>query len=305
MTAYLIRRFLTAVAVMFTISLISFMLLKYSGDLATALAGEGSNAAYVEFLRKEYGLDRPVIVQYAGWLAKAMTGDFGRSFYFNDQVSILFASRLPVTLELGMLSIVLALLVALPLGVLAALREGSWVDRIVQALALTGQAMPIFWSSYLLILVFALNLGWLPVAGADSFTHLVLPSCALALNALPALLRITRAGMSEALASDYVRTARAKGLRKHSVVFKHALRNALVPLVAIAAVQFGLLLGGSVVVETIFGIDGIGYFTWQAISQNDYPVVQAAVLIVSSFYVLLTLAADLLNMWIDPRYKIG
>lgn len=305
MTAYLTRRLLTAVAVMFTISLISFMLLKYSGDLATALAGEGSNAAYVEFLRKEYGLDRPVIVQYAGWLAKAVTGDFGRSFYFNDQVSTLFASRLPVTLELGVLSIVLALLAALPLGVLAALREGSWVDRLVQGLALTGQAMPIFWSSYLLILIFALNLGWLPVAGADSFAHLILPSCALALNALPALLRITRSGMSEALASDYVRTARAKGLRKHSVVIKHALRNALVPLVAIAAVQFGLLLGGSVVVETIFGIDGIGYFTWQAISQNDYPVVQAAVLIVSSFYVLLTLAADLLNMWIDPRYKIG
>ena len=305
MTAYLTRRLLTAVAVMFTISLISFMLLKYSGDLATALAGEGSNAAYVEFLRKEYGLDRPVIVQYAGWLAKAVTGDFGRSFYFNDQVSTLFASRLPVTLELGVLSIVLALLAALPLGVLAALREGSWVDRLVQGLALTGQAMPIFWSSYLLILIFALDLGWLPVAGADSFAHLILPSCALALNALPALLRITRSGMSEALASDYVRTARAKGLRKHSVVIKHALRNALVPLVAIAAVQFGLLLGGSVVVETIFGIDGIGYFTWQAISQNDYPVVQAAVLIVSSFYVLLTLAADLLNMWIDPRYKIG
>lgn len=305
MTAYLTRRFLTAVAVMFTISLISFMLLKYSGDLATALAGEGSNAAYVEFLRKEYGLDRPVIVQYAAWLAKAVTGDFGRSFYFNDQVSTLFASRLPLTLQLGVLSIALALLVALPLGVLAALREGSWVDRLAQGLALTGQAMPIFWSSYLLILIFALNLGWLPVAGADSFAHLILPSCALALNALPALLRITRTGMSEALASDYVRTARAKGLRRHSVVIKHALRNALVPLVAIAAVQFGLLLGGSVVVETIFGIDGIGYFTWQAISQNDYPVVQAAVLIVSSFYVLLTLAADLLNMWIDPRYKIG
>jgi peptide/nickel transport system permease protein len=305
MIAYLTRRLLTAVAVMFTISLISFMLLKYSGDLATALAGEGSSAVYVEFLRKEYGFDRPIIVQYAGWLAKALRGDFGQSFYFNDQVSTLFASRLPVTLELGVLSILLALLVALPLGVLAALRERSWPDRFAQTVALTGQAMPIFWSSYLLILIFAVDLGWLPVAGADSFAHLILPSCALALNALPALLRITRTGMSEALASDYVRTARAKGLRKHSVVFKHALRNALVPLVAIAAVQFGLLLGGSVVVETIFGIDGIGYFTWQAISQNDYPVVQAAVLIVSSFYVLLTLAADLLNMWIDPRYKIG
>nr|WP_201838697.1 ABC transporter permease [Microvirga zambiensis] len=304
MASYLTRRLLIAVAVLFTISLISFLLLKLSGDLATALAGEGSNAAYVEFLRKEYGLDRPLVVQYASWLGKALTGDFGRSFYFNDSVSLLFASRLLVTLKLGVLSILLALLVALPLGVLAALREGSWVDRLVQMLALTGQAMPVFWSSYLLILLFAVNLGWLPISGADSLAHLALPACALALNALPALLRITRSGMSEALVSDYVRTARAKGLRMHSVVFKHALRNALVPLVAIAAVQFGLLLGGSVVVETIFAVDGIGYFTWQAISQNDYPVVQAAVLIVSSFYVLLTLASDLLNMWIDPRYKI-
>lgn len=305
MASYITRRLLASIAVLFTISVISFLLLKLSGDLATALAGEGSNADYVEFLRKEYGLDQPVLVQYASWLGKALTGDLGRSFYFGDSVSALFASRLPVTLTLGVFSIIIAVSVALPLGIWAALREGSWIDRLVQALALTGQAMPVFWSSYLLILVFAINLRLLPISGAESFTHLILPACALGLNALPALVRITRAGMSEALASDYVRTARAKGLAWPSVILKHALRNALVPLIAIAAVQFGLLLGGSVVVETIFAIDGIGYFTWQAIAQNDYPVVQAAVLIVSSFYVLLTLASDLLNMWVDPRYKIG
>lgn len=303
MALYFFRRLLTAVAVLFTISLISFLLLKASGDLATTLAGEGS-AEYAEFLRKEYGLDRPVIVQYGDWVAKALTGDFGRSFYFNDQVATLFADRLPITLKLGVLAISLALLLALPMGILAAMYEGGWLDRIVQLIALTGQAMPIFWSSYLLILLFAVNLGWLPISGADSLHHLMLPALALALNALPALVRITRSGMSEALSSDYIRTARAKGLRQPAVVVKHALRNALVPLVAIAAVQFGLLLGGSVVVETIFAVDGIGYFSWQAISQNDYPVVQAAVLIVSSFYVLLTLASDLLNMWIDPRYKV-
>ncbi|MBF9235489.1 ABC transporter permease [Microvirga alba] len=305
MTAYLTRRLCSALAVLFSISLISFMLLKLSGDLATALAGEGSNAAYVDFLRKEYGLDRPLLVQYATWLGRALTGDLGRSFYFGEPVSTLFAARLPVTLQLGVLSIVVAITLALPLGIYAALKEDSLPDRVVQLVALSGQAMPVFWSSYLLILLFALNFKLLPISGAGSLAHLIMPSLALALNAMPALIRITRSGMSDALASDYVRTARAKGLRSHTVVVKHALRNALVPLVAIAAVQFGLLLGGSVVVETIFAIDGIGYFTWQAISQNDYPVVQAAVLIVASFYVLLTLAADLLNMWVDPRFTLG
>lgn len=299
------RRLGMAIAVLITISLVSFMLLKLSGDLATALAGEGDGAAYAEFLRKEYGLDRPVIIQYLSWLGRALTGDFGQSFYFHEDVWSLFADRLPITLQLGLLSIALSIILAIPLGIWAAVKEGGAIDRAIQLFAIGGQAMPIFWSSYLLMILLAVNLHLLPISGAGTLAHLVMPALALTFNTAPALIRITRSGMSEALASDYVRTARAKGLRPLAIIVTHAMRNALIPLIAIAAVQFGLLLGGSVVVETIFAIDGIGYFTWQAISQNDYPVVQAAVLIVASFYVLLTLIADMLSLWIDPHFKLG
>jgi peptide/nickel transport system permease protein len=303
LTGYVARRLGLAVAVLFTISLVSFFLLKLSGDLATTLAGNASGA-YVEFLRHEYGLDQPLVVQYLQWLGRAVQGDFGTSFYFNEPVSTLFAARLPVTMMLSLMAIVTALAISLPLGIVAALNEDRPLDRLIQLFALAGQAMPVFWSSYLFIIFFALQLKLLPISGGAGFASLIMPALTLALFTMPALLRIARAGMSEALASDYVRTARAKGLRWHVIVLRHALRNALVPLIGIAAVQFGLLLGGSVVVETIFAIDGIGYFSWQAISQSDFPVVQAAVLVVSAFYVILTLAADLLSAWIDPRFKI-
>ena len=304
LAGYVVRRLGMAVAVLFTISLVSFFLLKLSGDLAASLARD-SSGAYVEFLRRQYGLDQPIIVQYGQWLGRALTGDLGTSFYFNEPVATLFAARLPVTMLLSLMAIGLALAVSLPLGIVAALNEDRLGDRLIQLFALSGQAMPVFWSSYLFIIFFALQLRVLPISGGASFAGLVMPALTLALFTMPALLRITRAGMSDALASDYVRTARAKGLRWSVIVTRHALRNALVPLIGIAAVQFGLLLGGSVVVETIFAIDGIGYFSWQAISQNDFPVVQATVLVVSTFYVLLTLAADLLSAWVDPQFKIG
>jgi peptide/nickel transport system permease protein len=304
LAGYVVRRLGMAVAVLFTISLVSFFLLKLSGDLAASLARD-SSGAYVEFLRRQYGLDQPIIVQYGQWLGRALTGDLGTSFYFNEPVATLFAARLPVTMLLSLMAIGLALAVSLPLGIVAALNEDRLGDRLIQLFALSGQAMPVFWSSYLFIIFFALQLRVLPISGGASFAGLVMPALTLALFTMPALLRITRAGMSDALASDYVRTARAKGLRWSVIVVRHALRNALVPLIGISAVQFGLLLGGSVVVETIFAIDGIGYFSWQAISQNDFPVVQATVLVVSTFYVLLTLAADLLSAWVDPQFKIG
>ena len=191
-----------------------------------------------------------------------------------------------MTVTLGLFAITLALAVSFPLGVVAALRPGGWADRIILFAALVGQATPIFWFSFLLILLFGINLAVLPISGGGTPLHFVMPAMALALNAMPAIVRIIRNGMLDALSSDYVRTARAHGLRAWSVVVKHALRNALVPVVAVSAVQFGYLLGGSIIVETIFALDGVGYFTWQAISQNDYPVVQATVLIVSSFYVV-------------------
>jgi peptide/nickel transport system permease protein len=304
MIAYIIRRLLLAAAVMLTVSAISFGLLHLSGDLATALAGDQAGTQYIAFLRHEYGLDRPVPVQYASWLLRLLRGDFGRSFYFNQPVTTLLAGHLPVTLELGGLAMAIALLVAVPLGVLAAVQRDRWPDQAVQAVALVGQATPTFWLGFLLIMLFGVQLRWLPIAGAATPLHFVMPSLALAMFVMPAFLRITRAEMINALASDYVRTAWASGHRPMTVLFSHALRNAILPVVSVASVQAGFMLGGSVIVETVFALQGTGYLAWEAITQNDYPVVQAIVLTTSGIFVLTTLAADLLNAALDPRIAL-
>lgn len=305
MTGFVLRRTGVAILVLLAVSLLSFMLLKLSGDLATAMAGDQAGADYVEFLRRQYGLDQPLPVQYLRWLWDAVTGDLGTSFYYGSPVTDLLAERLPVTMTLGISALVFAVVLSIPLGVLAALKPDSWLDRGVLAVSLLGQATPTFWLCFLMILLFGINLRWLPISGAATPLHFVMPTIALGYYAMPAFTRIVRAGMIEALASDYVRTARAKGLRPATVVVRHALRNALVPVVSVAAVQLGFMLGGSVVIETVFALNGVGYLAWQSISQNDYPVVQAIVLTIACFYVLLTLAADLLNAALDPRIRLG
>ncbi len=301
---FLIRRVLMALMVLLTISFISFIMLKVSGDLAISLAGENAGADYVDFLRKTYGWDRPLYIQYGDWLWNALHGNLGASFYYGKQVMALVAERMPVTLKLGALATGLAIAAAIPMGMAAGIRPGSLVDRIVMFIALLGGATPIFWTSFLLILVFGLNLRWLPITGGTDLQHLIMPALALSFYSMPAIIRIVRSGMVDVMASDYIRTARAKGLRGPAIYFRHALRNTLVPVVAVASVQFGFLLGGSVVVENIFAINGIGYLTWEAINQNDYPVVQASVLTVSAAYVVLTLFADLVNRAIDPRIRL-
>ncbi len=304
MAGFALRRGALALLVLLTVSLLSFGLLKLSGDLAISLAGEQASSDYVNFLRKEYGLDQPLLVQYARWLGRTLTGDLGTSFYFGKPVAALLAEKAPVTLILGLAALTFAVVLSVPLGIAAALRRDRWVDRAVLVIALLGQATPTFWLCFLMILLFGINLGLLPVSGTATAAHFVMPTIALGYYALPAFTRIVRAGMIETLASDYVRTARAKGLRPPTVVFKHALRNALVPLVSVSAVQLGFMLGGSVVIETIFALHGVGYLAWEAISQNDYPVVQAIVLLVSAIYVVLTLVGDLLNAAIDPRIRL-
>lgn len=305
MRRFLVRRLAMAALVLLTVSMISFGLLHLSGDLASALAGDQASSQYVEFLRHEYGLDRPLPVQYADWLHRVLTGDFGHSFYFGRPVTALLAERLPITLALGGLALSIAVAVAVPLGVLAALRRDTWVDALIQAVSLVGQATPTFWLSFLLILLFGVQLRWLPIAGSGTPLHFVMPALALATFVMPAFLRITRSEMIEALDSDYVRTARAMGHRPAVVVLGHALGNAVLPVVSVAAVQAGFMPGGSIVVETIFALQGTGYLAWEAIAQNDYPVVQAVVLTVSALFVGATLAADLLNAALDPRLVLG
>src|SRR4051794_34340650 len=252
-------RLALAVLVALTVSVICFMLVRLSSDVATALAGEGASAADIAAVRKAYGLDRPLVVQYLDWLGRALLGDFGSSLYFHSPVAALIWERLPTTLLLGGLALVFALLLSIPLGVVAALRPNSWIDRLTLTVAVIGQAMPSFWFALLLVLLFGLTLKWLPISGSDSWAHFVMPAVALGYYATPAIMRLTRAGMLEVLAADYIRTARAKGLRTPTVLFKHALRNAIVPVVSLAAVQLGFMLGGSVVIETVFAMHGLGY----------------------------------------------
>jgi len=305
MLPYTLKRIGLATLVAIAVSAVAFLLLRASGDVAVALAGEGASAESVEAVRQAYGLDRPLAVQYFEWVGKTLRGDFGESLYFKTDVLALVADKMPTTAWLALFSLLFALAISLPLGILAALYPNSLVDRLCLALAVLGQALPNFFFALVLIMVFAVGLHLLPVSGSESWENFVLPSIALGYYVAPPFMRLIRAGMIEVLASDYIRTARAKGLSGASVVLKHALRNALVPVVALAAVQLGLLLGGSVVIETVFALDGLGYLAYQSISHLDLPVTQAVVTLLSLIYVGLTLAADLVNAWLDPRIRIG
>lgn len=303
MLSFALRRILVALAVAVTVSVASFMLLHLSGDLATAIAGPEATAEQIAAIRTQYGLDQPLLAQFLAWAGKALQLDFGNSFYFRERVSDLILSRLPITLTLGVVALCVALFVAIPLGVLAAVRRDTWIDRLALAVSVLGQAMPSFWFGLTLIMVFAVNLRWLPVSGNATWKHFVLPAVALGYYAMPAVMRLTRNGMLEVLASDYVRTARAKGLPPRKVLIRHALRNAVIPVIALAAVQFGFMLGGSIVIEAVFSLQGLGQLAWESIARNDFPVVQAIVLVLAMIYIALTLAADLLNALLDPRLR--
>ena len=303
MLRFFLRRFAVAVAVALTVLTLAFLLTRVSGDLAISIAGPNATAEDVEAIRIAYGLNRPLYVQYFDWLGRAVQGDFGESYFFRDRVSNLIASRMPVTITLGLVGLAVALVVSLPLGILAAVREGSWVDRLVGLVAMIGQAMPSFWLGLVLMIVFGLQLAWLPISGNDEWQGYIMPGVVLAFSAIPSLTRLTRSGMIEALASDYIRTARAKGLTRLSILVKHGFRNAAIPVVSIAAVQLGFMLGGSVVIETIFALHGVGFLAWESISKNDFPVVQAVVLVLAIIYIGLTLLADLLNAVLDPRLR--
>jgi peptide/nickel transport system permease protein len=305
MLGFVLKRLGLALLVALTVSLISFTLLRLSGDVASAIAGEGARAEDIELVRKTYGLDRPLVVQYLDWLWRTVRGDFGQSLYFKTDVIGLVIEKLPTTLWLGLFSILFALAVSIPLGVLAAVFANSWIDRLALGIAVFGQALPNFFFALILIMLFSIQLRWLPVSGSGTWAHFVMPTIALGYYVAPAFMRLTRAGMVEVLSADYIRTARAKGLPARTVIFKHALRNAVVPVVALAAVQLGFLLGGSVVIETIFALDGLGFLAYESISHRDFPVTQAVVMLLSVFYVLLTLAADIANAWLDPRMRVA
>jgi len=305
MLFYTLKRLGLAILVAISVSIIAFGLVRLSGDIATAIAGEAATQADIEAVRDKYGLDRPLPVQYFEWLKNIVRGDLGTSLYFQTPAKDVILDRLPTTLTLGFLSLCFAIVVAIPLGVVAALRPNTWIDRLSLTIAVLGQAMPTFWFALLMMLIFSVNLRWLPVSGTETWAHFVIPSIALGYYALPAIMRLTRAGMLDVLSSDYVRTAKAKGLDARTVIFKHALRNALIPVVSLSAVQLGFMLGGSVIIESIFTMHGVGHLALLSVERADFPVVQGIVLILAIIYILLTLLADLLNGWLDPRIRLG
>ena len=276
-----------------------------SGDPAMALAGESATQEDIDAIRSFYGYDQPIIVQYLDWLYRALQGDFGKSHYLKTDVASVIFERLPTTMLLGACALSFALILSIPLGVLAATRPNSLVDRFALTLAVVGQAMPSFWFALTLMLWFGITWRLLPITGTDSWLNFIMPSIALGYYVTPGVMRLTRAGMLEVLSSDYIRTARAKGLRPARVLFKHALRNAIIPVVSLAAVQFGFMLGGSIVIETIFAINGLGFLAWESIQRADLPMMQAIVLVLSVFYIILTFLSDMLNAWLDPRIRVA
>jgi peptide/nickel transport system permease protein len=305
MLNYTLRRLAVAALVAVAVSMLAFMLLRLTGDLATSLAGPDATPEDIEAIRESYGLNDPILVQYWNWLSGALAGDFGRSYYFPKTVWDLISESMPITLRVAFLGLAVALAIGIPLGVVAALRPGSWIDRIAMTLAVIGQAMPNFWFGLTMIVLFGLMFPIFPISGNGTWMHYVMPAFVLGYSSTPAIMRLTRSGMMDALGSDYIRTAYAKGLTPAPVLFKHALRNAVIPVVALASVQFGHMLTGSVVVETVFAMNGLGYLAWMSISRQDFPVVQAVLLLGSMFYVWLTFIGDLINAWLDPRLRIA
>ena len=305
MARFLLHRLYIAILVGITVTVIGFSLLRLSGDLAAELAGEDASQEDIAEVAKAYGLDRPLYIQYFDWVGKAAQGNFGRSLFTNDLVAELILERIGVTIKLALSALILGLVIAIPLGVLAAVHPNTWLDRGALAFAVFGQAIPNFWFGLILIYLFGVILRWLPISGSDSWVHFILPTVTLAFSVMPAFMRLTRTGMLEVLDSDYIRTARAKGLRPVSVLFKHSLRNAILPVVSLSAVSLGFLLGGSVIIETVFALNGVGFLAFESILRQDFPVVQSILVMVSFIYIFLTLLSDLINARLDPRIRLG
>lgn len=303
MLPYVVQRLVQALLIAVIISLTTFLLVFVAKDPARALAPPDASAAEVEALRQRLGLDRPLLVQYGIWAADVLRGDFGDSLYSRQPVALLLAPRIRASAELAGAALLVTMVVGVPLGVAAALRRGGAVDLVASVIAVAGQAMPIFWFGLMLIVVFSVQLGWLPVSGRGELKHLVLPAVTLGFSVLPLTMRLTRSAMLEALPQDYVRTARAKGLGALQVVGKHAARNAATPVVLALGMQFGTLLGGAVVTETVFAWPGIGELAVVAVNTADLPVVQAIVLFTAGVVVVTNLLADVVVGLADPRIR--
>ncbi|MBA4036708.1 MAG: peptide ABC transporter [Bradyrhizobium sp.] len=312
MYGYLFRRLLGTIPVMLVVGVFIFLMLRLTpSDPAAIIAGDNATTEQVAQIRSQLGLDRPLIEQFFIWSANVLSGDFGESFFFKKTVAALIGERIEPTLSLAFFTILIAVLVAVPLGVLAAHRHGSWIDRIVMGFSVLGFSVPVFVIGYILIYVFAIYLNWLPVQGYQRIgeglggwvERLILPSMTLSVIYVALIARMTRTSVLEVLSEDYIRTARAKGQIERKVLFRHALRNAAVPIVTVIGLGIALLIGGVVVTESVFTIPGLGRLTVDAVLARDYPTIQAVILLFSFVYVMINLAVDMLYTILDPRIR--
>jgi peptide/nickel transport system permease protein len=304
MRTFLVRRLLQSLVVLFGVSFVVFAILHLTGDPALVLLPPDASAEDVRRFREAMGFNDPLLVQYARFLRGALQGDFGQSIRHGEPAFGLVLERMPATFELAGAALLLALCLAIPAGIVSAVRRNSPVDYVATVVALFGQSLPTFWLGIMLILVFSVQFHLLPSSGRGTLEHLILPAVTLGLFTTARITRLTRSGMLEVLNQDYIRTARAKGVSDPPVVWKHALKNAAIPIVTIVGIELGTLLGGSVITETIFAWPGVGRLSVQAIANRDYPVVQAAVFLLATTFVLVNLLVDVIYTYLDPRIRL-
>ena len=304
MVPYILRRIVMLLPVLFGVTLVSFSLLHLvPGDPAEVLGGQEATKADIDRIRKEYGLDQPLVVQYARFVGNAMRGDLGISIQSRHPVRELLLQRLAFTLQLALASVLVAAAIGLLAGIISSTRQYSFFDTASMLGALFGISMPIFWLGLLLILVFAAKLQWLPSGGTGSIRHLILPAIALGSASAAVIARMTRASMLEVTRQDYIRTARATGYQERVIIFRHALKNAMIPVLTVFGLEFGSMLGGAVLTETVFSLPGIGRLLVEGIFARDYPVVQGAMILVASTFVLVNLLTDVAYAFFDPRIR--
>lgn len=304
MLNYLIKRLLSTIPVLIGISLLLFFMLRMlPGDPAQVLAGQMATPEEIENIRHQLGLDRPIHEQYAVYMSRLVRFDLGRSARTQNPVTVEIWARLPNTLLLAVVAITLACLFGIPAGIISAVRPYSWTDYLVTMSALFGMSMPVFWLGLMLVVVFAVILKWLPAGGTGSWQHVILPSITLAAFVVAFIARMTRSTMLETLSQDFTTTARSKGLKEQVVIVKHALKNALIPIITVVGLQFGSLLAGAVLTETVFAWPGLGRLLYDSISARDYPMIQGVILIFGLLYIFVNLVVDLIYAFVDPRIR--
>ena len=304
MLKFILKRLALGLAVAFTVSLATFLMLNLAADPAAMVAGEDATQEAIEQIRVQYGFDRPLYVRFFEWMGQLVTCDFGDSYYWKQPVFDLLIDRAPVTLTLAAGALTVTIVLGLTLGVLAALKPNGWLDRFALSFGTAAQAVPNFWFGLILIILLGVTFPIFPVSGDSTWMHFVLPCFVLGTSAVPQVLRLTRTGMIEVLGSDYIRTARAKGFRPRQILFRHALRNALLPIVSVITIQIGYKLGGSVITESVFALNGLGRLAYESILGADIPTVQMLVFFFALVFIILSILGDILNAWLDPRMRV-